>query len=88
MKGGGTKKEKEKEKKEEEEKISHMCESKIQAGLESKPDLEGKPGLRAWPKCRAPALTQAGPLGLTAHPHATPEAVYPALLLFLSSKAK
>ena len=27
--------------------------------------LEGKPGLRAWPKCRAPALTRAGPQGLS-----------------------
>ena len=26
--------------------------------------LEGKPGLRAWSKCRAPALTRAGPQGL------------------------
>ena len=30
--------------------------------------LEGKPGLRAWPKCRAPALTRAGPQGLTDGP--------------------
>ena len=50
--------------------------------------FEGKPGPRPWPKCRAPALTWEGPLGLTAHPHATPVAVHPALLLFLSSKAK
>ena len=27
--------------------------------------LEGKPSLRAWPKCRAPALTLAGPQGLS-----------------------
>ena len=26
--------------------------------------LEGQPGLRAWPKCRAPALTRAGLQGL------------------------
>ena len=37
----------------------------IREKCKNRAGLEGKPGLRAWSKCRAPALTRPGPQVLT-----------------------